>query len=62
MGQSRLICIAESYSKFDIDTAEVVPLRIELMRYRYYEDGVFALEPINLPDEAGGWRATCQAR
>lgn len=47
----RVICIAESYSKFDIDTAEVVPLRIELMRYRYYEDGVFALEPINLPEE-----------
>lgn len=47
----RVICIAESYSKFDIDTAEVVPLRIELMRYRYYEDGVFSLEPINLPEE-----------
>ncbi|WP_374563481.1 DUF5655 domain-containing protein [Ideonella sp.] len=47
----RVICIAESYSKFDIDTVEVVPLRIELMRYRYYEDGVFALEPINLPEE-----------
>ena len=28
-----------------------MPLRIELMRYRYYEDGVFALEPINLPEE-----------
>ena len=50
-GNPRVICIAESYSKFDIDTAEVVPLRIELMRYRYYEDGVFALEPINLPEE-----------
>jgi predicted transport protein len=47
----RVICIAESYSKFDIDTAEVVPLRIELMRYRYYEDGVFALESINLSEE-----------
>lgn len=47
----RVICIAESYSKFDIDTAEVVPLRIELLRYRYYEDSVFALEPINLPEE-----------
>lgn len=47
----RVVCIAESYSKFDIDTAEVVPLRIELMRYRYYEDGVFALEPINLPQD-----------
>ena len=50
-GNPRVICIAESYSKFDIDTAEVVPLRIELMRYRYYEDGVFALEPINLTEE-----------
>lgn len=47
----RVICIAESYSKFDIDTVEVVPLRIELMKYRYYEDGVFALEPVNLPEE-----------
>jgi hypothetical protein len=28
----RVICIAESYSKFDIDTVEVVPLRIELMQ------------------------------
>lgn len=27
----RVICIAESFSKFDVDTAEVVPLRIELM-------------------------------
>ncbi len=50
-GNPRVICIAESYSKFDIDTAEVVPLRIELMRYRYYEDDVFALEPINVPEE-----------
>jgi predicted transport protein len=47
----RVICIAESFSKFDIDTVEVVPLRIELLRYRYYEDGVFALEPLNVDDE-----------
>ena len=46
----RVICVAENYSKFDIDTAEVVPLRIELMRYRYYEDGIFALEPVNVPE------------
>ena len=39
-------------SKFDIDTAEVVPLRIELMKYRYYEDGIFALEPVNVPETA----------
>lgn len=46
----RVICVAESYSKFDIDTVEVVPLRIELLRYRYYEDGIFALEPVNVPE------------
>lgn len=46
----RVICIAESYSKFDIDTVEVVPLRIELLRYRYYEDNVFALEPVNFQE------------
>jgi len=46
----RVICIAESYSKFDIDTAEVVPLRIELMKYRYYEDGIFSLESVNIQE------------
>lgn len=53
----RVICVAENYSKFDIDTAEVVPLRIELMKYRYYEDGIFALEPVNVPETT----ATTQA-
>ena len=32
-------------------TVEVVPLRIELFKYRYYEDGVFALEPVNVSAE-----------
>jgi hypothetical protein len=41
----RVICIAESYSKFDIDTVEVVPLRIELYKYRFYDEGIFSLEP-----------------
>lgn len=44
----RVICIAESYSKFDIDTVEVVPLRIELFKYRYYDEGIFSLEKINV--------------
>jgi predicted transport protein len=47
----RVICIAESYSKFDIDTVEVVPIRIELFRYRLYENGVFSLEPLNTPEK-----------
>ncbi len=50
--------MAENYSKFDIDTAEVVPLRIELMKYRYYEDGIFALEPVNVPETAANNQVT----
>jgi predicted transport protein len=44
----RVICVAESYSKFDIDTVEVVPLRIELLKYRYYQDGIFSLEAVTV--------------
>lgn len=47
----RVICIAESYSKFDIDTVEVVPIRIELFKYRYYENNLFVLEPINTAEQ-----------
>jgi predicted transport protein len=43
----RVICIAENYSKFDIDTVEVIPVRMELLRYRYYENGILSLESIN---------------
>lgn len=44
----RVICIAESYSKFDIDTVEVIPLRIELFLYRHYENDIFSLEPLTV--------------
>ena len=47
----RVICIAESYSKFDIDTVEVLPMRLELFRYRYYEDGIFSLEPLGISEQ-----------
>ncbi|HEY4197376.1 MAG TPA: endonuclease NucS domain-containing protein, partial [Mucilaginibacter sp.] len=47
----RVICIAESYSKFDIDTLEVVPLRLELYKFRYYENNIFSLENVNGDDE-----------
>ena len=30
----RVICIAESYSKFDIDTLEVIPLRVGIFYFR----------------------------
>lgn len=46
----RVICIAESFSQFDIDTVKIVPLRIELFKYRLYEGGVLSIEPINVDD------------
>jgi len=47
----RVVCVAESYSKFDIDTVEVIPMRIELFKYRYYEDGIFSLEPLAVSEQ-----------
>ncbi|MDD2635137.1 MAG: DUF5655 domain-containing protein [Bacteroidales bacterium] len=47
----RVICIAESYNKFDIDTVEVIPTRIELYKYRYYENKIFSLEPLNASEQ-----------
>jgi predicted transport protein len=33
----RVICIAESYNKFDVDTVDILPIKIELLKYRFYE-------------------------
>ncbi|MDD2721937.1 MAG: endonuclease NucS [Gallionella sp.] len=49
----RVVCIAESFSKFDLDTVEVVPLKIDLFRYRHYEDGLFSLDRVNLDENIG---------
>ncbi|MEI7482264.1 MAG: hypothetical protein WCK75_07930 [Elusimicrobiota bacterium] len=43
----RVICIAESYSKFDLDTADILPINIELLRYRLYDDNILFLDPEN---------------
>lgn len=40
----RVICIAESYNKFDLDTVEILPITIELLRYRIYDDNILYLE------------------
>jgi len=40
----RVICVAESYNKFDLDTVEILPIKIELLRYRIYEDSVLMVE------------------
>jgi len=44
----RVICIAESYSKFDIDTVEVIPMRIELYRYKFYDDGILSIDSVTV--------------
>ena len=40
----RVICVAESYNKFDLDTVEILPMKIELLRYRIYEDNILMVE------------------
>lgn len=44
----RVICIALSFNKFDIDTVEVLPIRIELFKYRFYENNLLSLDPFNI--------------
>lgn len=43
----RVICIAQSYNKFDLDTADILPIKIELFRYQLYEDNLLYIEPEN---------------
>jgi Uncharacterized conserved protein len=43
----RVICIAESYNKFDIDTADILPINVELLRYRIYNEDILYVEPEN---------------
>ena len=44
----RVICIAESYGPSDIDTVEMLKIRIDLYKYRHYDDGLFSLEAVNV--------------
>ncbi len=43
----RVICVAESYNKFDTDTADLLPINIELYRYKLYENGLMTLDSEN---------------
>ena len=40
----RVICVAESYNKFDLDTVEILPIKIELLRYIIYDDDILLFE------------------
>src|SRR3989339_1932335 len=44
---SRVICIAESYNKYDLDTADILPINVELLRYRIYNEDILYVEPEN---------------
>jgi predicted transport protein len=43
----RLICIAQSFNRYDLDTVAVLPVRIELLRYSLYENGILQIEVEN---------------
>ncbi len=43
----RIICIAENYNKYDIHVLGEIKARVELFKYRYYENGILNLEPLN---------------
>ncbi len=40
----RVICVAESYNKFDLDTADLLPFNIELLKYKVYENNTLLVE------------------
>lgn len=46
-GAPRVICVAESYNKFDADTADLLPINIELYKYKLYEDDLLVLDKEN---------------
>jgi len=41
---TRVICVAESYNKFDLDTVDLLQMNIELLKYRLYEDNLLYVE------------------
>lgn len=44
-GSPRVICVAESYNKFDLDTVDLLPFNIELLKYKIYENNTLVVEP-----------------
>ena len=49
----RVICVAESFSRYDVDTVEMVPLRIELFKYRMYEGGLISIDAVTVNEKQG---------
>ena len=40
----RLICVAENYNKFDLDTAELLGIKIELIKFTIYDNDLLYLD------------------
>lgn len=49
----RVVCLAESFNRYDIDTVEMVPLRIELFKYRMYEGGLLSIDAVTVNEMQG---------
>lgn len=45
----RLICVAEHFSRFDIDTAESLPFNFELLRYKLFENNMLTIDTQSYP-------------
>jgi len=43
----RVICVAENYNKFDLDMVNILPINVELWRYRIYDENILYLETEN---------------
>lgn len=40
----RVVCVAENYNRFDLDTADILPIKIELLTYTLYENNILQVE------------------
>lgn len=50
--QPRVICIAEAFNKYDLDTVEMIKeIKIELYKYRFFEENLFQLEQYNVEEK-----------
>ncbi len=57
----RVVCVAESFSQHDIDTVEIVPLRIELFKFRLYDNDLLSIEAVILDDRQNNLNYSQQA-
>lgn len=64
---TRVICVAESYNKFDLDTVDLLQMNIELLKYRLYDDNLLYVEQeswqkVKLPTSAITKKSTAKKK